>query len=705
MDARQTHGDRRKARPAAWATLAVVVVLTALPVAAGAAERVALVIGNADYDDDAADLKNPVNDADGMAEALEGLGFDVVLGKDLDRGEFYVKLNEFVKKASRGAGADVTLFFYAGHGLQVDGKNWLVPVDAKLESKLDLEHRAVKLDTVMDHMPGRHNLVFLDACRNNPLAVELARSMGLSRAVDAATRGLAVADRGSGRFIGYATAADDVAADGPAGDQNSPFTKALLSHIVRPGLSVPGMFQKVIQSVYDATGGRQVPWQASSLRGDPIYLASAAAPIPTPGGTGPAGGGTATTPPPPTTGDAARAAYEEAKELGTVAAYQIVVDDFHGTTYAKLAQTQIDELEGDTPEEVEQGLGLSTETKRLVQMGLAAAGHDPDRVDGLLGGKTRRALRAWQESKEVEATGYLTKEQGEVLAALGREESERRRAEAERERKAREAEERRRAEAERKAREAEERRRAEAERERKAREAEERRRAEAERKLKALKPRCPVESGQCWVELANMPSCHALVWRRETEKPAYKWWDGGCTDGLASGEGVLSYPGADGKDYRIGEGSYVDGKPHGRWTDYNGSDKWEGPYVDGKRHGQWTMEEIYEGKGRSVWKEEGGPYVDGKKHGQWSKYYKREGRKSSTMRSSEGPYVDDKKHGVWTFEEILDDEERTVREGPYVDGKKHGVWTETVEEDDRRICYEEEHFRGKIVKESDYYSC
>ena len=243
------------------------------------------------------------------------------------------------------------MFFYAGHGLQVDGKNWLVPVDAKLESKRDLERRAFKLDTVMDDMPGRHNLVFLDACRNNPLAVELARSMraaelaqsmGLSRAVDAATRGLARVDKGSGRFIGYATQIDNVAEDGK-GD-HSPFTAALLEHIDTP-LSVPDMFGKVVESVYDATGGRQVPWQASSLRGDPIRLASAAAPIPTPGGTGTAGGGTATTPPLPPSGAAARA-YEAAERVGTVAAYRAVKRRFPGTFEAELAQAQIAKLEG-----------------------------------------------------------------------------------------------------------------------------------------------------------------------------------------------------------------------------------------------------------------------------------------------------------------------------------------------------------------------
>ena len=136
MDARQTRGDGRKACPAAaWATLAAAVVLSSgLPGAAQAAERVALVIGNAAYEHTDA-LRNPGNDAVAMAGALRGLDFEVVMGTDLDFDGFYDKLDEF-DEASRGA--DVTLFFYAGHGLQVQDRNWLAPVDARLETKRDL---------------------------------------------------------------------------------------------------------------------------------------------------------------------------------------------------------------------------------------------------------------------------------------------------------------------------------------------------------------------------------------------------------------------------------------------------------------------------------------------------------------------------------------------------------------------------------------
>ena len=165
-------------------------------------ERVALVIGNAKptTSPDAV-LKNPGNDAEGMAEALGRLGFEVVLGTDLDQKGFLVKLKEY-EKAARGA--DVALFFYAGHGLQVKGKNWLMPIDAKLESDLDLEFSAVRLDTVMGRMGGTKKLVFLDACRNNPLARGLARSMGLSR-TEAISRGLARVKDVPGTLVVYAT--------------------------------------------------------------------------------------------------------------------------------------------------------------------------------------------------------------------------------------------------------------------------------------------------------------------------------------------------------------------------------------------------------------------------------------------------------------------------------------------------------------------
>ena len=164
-----------------------------------------------------------------------------------------------MKDAARGA--SMALFFYAGHGLQVDGRNYLAPVDLKLERKQDLRRGAVELADVLEVMRNETNLVILDACRNNPLAGELARSLGLSRGV-VASRGLARVESASGTLIAYATEPGSVAADG-TGD-HSPYTEALLEHLETPGLSVQDLFTQVTASVLAATGKRQKPWTNSS---------------------------------------------------------------------------------------------------------------------------------------------------------------------------------------------------------------------------------------------------------------------------------------------------------------------------------------------------------------------------------------------------------------------------------------------------------
>ena len=248
----------RGVRWAVWA-LAAVVLSSALPGTVGAAERVALVIGNGAYEH-VTTLKNPGNDAADMAAALGRLGFEVVEGMNLDFDGFYDKLGEFMDAAHE---ADVTLFFYSGHGLEVESRNWLVATDARLEKKLDLRRGAIELDTVLESMRGTKKLVLLDASRDNPLSEDWARSpMGRPWPVS-----------GSGILIAYATAPGGSADDGEG--RNSPFTAALLAHIERPGLSVFDMFSEVAASVREATNGDQQPWMTSSLTG-PVYLASGA---------------------------------------------------------------------------------------------------------------------------------------------------------------------------------------------------------------------------------------------------------------------------------------------------------------------------------------------------------------------------------------------------------------------------------------------
>ena len=227
--------------------------------AAGAQKRVALVVGNAAYEQNVAALRNPVNDATAVAAALQRLGFAVIEGTDLDEDAFYDQIAAF-DDAARDA--DVALFFYAGHGLQVDGRNYLAPVDLKLETRQDLRRHAIELAAVLEVMRSETNLVILDACRNNPLAADLARSLGMNRAL-AASRGLARVESTGEMLIAYATAPDDVAADGTG--EHSPYTAALLEHLETPGLSVGDLFTQVTQSVLASTGGKQRPWTHASL--------------------------------------------------------------------------------------------------------------------------------------------------------------------------------------------------------------------------------------------------------------------------------------------------------------------------------------------------------------------------------------------------------------------------------------------------------
>ena len=236
------------------------------------AERVALVIGNGAYrGGEITELSNPGNDARAVAGKLRGLGFEVISGIDLGRPKFFDLLRKFGEQA---AGAEAALLFYAGHGLQVEGKNYLIPVDAgSLKEKTDLRERAVNLDYVLEEMKGKTNLVFLDACRNNPFRGF--RGSG--------GRGLAVVSAksmGGGVLISYAAEPGELALDGEG--QNSPYTEALLKHMGRQGVSVGDMLTGVKAEVEDATGGAQHPWTSVSMRA-PFYFVPGTIIVPPPG--------------------------------------------------------------------------------------------------------------------------------------------------------------------------------------------------------------------------------------------------------------------------------------------------------------------------------------------------------------------------------------------------------------------------------------
>ena len=253
--------------------LAPVVAYLLLVLPAAAEKRVALVVGNSAYVH-ANPLPNPVNDAGDMAKALTEVGFEVILGLDLKKPEFDGKVRDFARALEK---ADVAVFFYAGHGLQASGRNYLVPVDASLQVERDLDFEAVSVDFVLKQMEidreGKTNVVFLDACRDNPLARNLARSMGTRSA--AVGQGLAQVQTGVGTFIAYSTQPGNVALDGQG--RNSPFTAALTKSLREPGRNLTSVMIDVRKDVLATTGGKQVPWDHSALTGE-FYFQQASAP-------------------------------------------------------------------------------------------------------------------------------------------------------------------------------------------------------------------------------------------------------------------------------------------------------------------------------------------------------------------------------------------------------------------------------------------
>jgi uncharacterized caspase-like protein len=225
--------------------------------------RLALVVGNGEYRF-APELANPLNDGRDIAAVLRELGFKVIEGYNLDGAGMRAKIAEF---GSAMPGAATTLLFYAGHGIQVAGKNYLVPVDAKLERPSALGVEAIEVDTILADMETekRTNLVFLDACRDNPLSRSLARSFGATRS-STVGQGLAQLNAGIGTLITFATSPNTVALDGSG--RNSPFTAALLRHIRTPDIEIRTMLTRVRADVVKATNDRQLPWDHSSLLGE-----------------------------------------------------------------------------------------------------------------------------------------------------------------------------------------------------------------------------------------------------------------------------------------------------------------------------------------------------------------------------------------------------------------------------------------------------
>lgn len=314
-------------------TLLAVLAVWLAPEIALAQGRVALVIGNGAYPS-AGRLPNTKNDASDIGRALARLGFEVLEGIDQNKRDMERLVRHFGTKLP---GADIAFFFYAGHGIQVSGENYLVPVDARLESEGDVDFESLALRLVLKQMEreAKTSILILDACRNNPLATNLARKMATRNTrVDV---GLSPIQSAVGTLIAYSTQPNNVALDGE-GRRNSPYTEALLAHIEQPGRDLASALNMVRADVVRATGGRQVPWENTSLMG-PVIL----------------GGGSDSRqqqkPDKPQATEAERAwtSIRDTKSIPTLEAY---IRRFPGTFYSEAASARITELRQAT--EVEQ---------------------------------------------------------------------------------------------------------------------------------------------------------------------------------------------------------------------------------------------------------------------------------------------------------------------------------------------------------------
>jgi uncharacterized caspase-like protein len=403
-----------------------------------AAERVALVIGNGAYRNAPA-LANPADDARAMAAMLRRAGFDVLEGIDLEGGAMEDLLARFEDWAR---GAEATVAFYAGHGVQVDGRNYLLPVDARLEQKADLR-RMVLADWLVEDAgrAGKLALVILDACRDNPLTRSLqARERGLG-----VGRGLAqIQDQPPNTLIAYATAADATAADGAGG--NSPFTKALIEHLPTPGLEIGLALRKVRDAVIARTGGKQQPFTYGSLGGQEFYfMTKADEPTADEPNAAEARAEPAPAPAAVDYGGRDRTAFEVIRDSARARDFTVFLERFSASALAPFAESRLEELKerttaeldppkfpevvptapsprvaAPTPAEVEATLRFGREDWRRLQEALTVLGFGTRGVDGRPGQATREAITAWQSSKRQKATGYLADLQHDLLFAEAR---------------------------------------------------------------------------------------------------------------------------------------------------------------------------------------------------------------------------------------------------------------------------------------------
>ena len=410
-----------------YITLLLSLICMALSVnSAQADRRVAFVVGNGAYKN-VAPLPNPSIDAKAMASALRNVGFEVVEGTNLTRDKMTERLLDFGKKAQ---GADVAVFFYAGHGIAISGTNYLLPIDADIKSEMDVKlGAAINIDLTLDQTMGdaKVKLVFLDACRDNPLAAKI-KSNSATRSVNVQT-GLAEMKSGEGTLIAFATGPGQTALDGTEGG-NSPFTRALLANLTQPGVEIQQAMTKVRAQVNEETNKGQLPWGHTNLIGT-VYLNGAPAPT-APGASAPAQQQVALAP----NSEVEVEFWRSIKDSNKAEEFKAYLTNYPNGQFRSLAQSRVASLEqggnkadatrnlsagvdpavftDESSQLTEDQIGLDKGQRRDVQRRLNGLGFDT-KVTGVFNQDTRNVITRWQAARGYPKSGFLNRLQHKAL--------------------------------------------------------------------------------------------------------------------------------------------------------------------------------------------------------------------------------------------------------------------------------------------------
>ncbi|MBR0716010.1 caspase family protein [Bradyrhizobium liaoningense] len=392
--------------------------------AANADRRVAFVVGNGAYKN-VAQLPNPPIDAKAMAATLRNVGFEVIEGSNLTRDQMTEKLLDFGRKAQ---GTDVAVFYYAGHGIAVGGTNYLLPVDADIKTEMDVKlGAAINIDLTLDQTMGdaKVKLVFLDACRDNPFAAKI-KSNSATRSVNVGS-GLAEMKSGEGTLIAFATGPGQTALDGQEGN-NSPFTRALIDNITKPGIEIQQAMTSVRAQVNEETHKGQLPWGHTNLIGA-VYLNPAQ-------GTQVANAAPTATAAPVASGgsEAELEFWRSVKESNKAEELNAYISAYPNGQFKSLALARLAAIKSgpstttrtlnagvdpatftdEASQVTEDQIGLDKGKRRDVQRRLTGLGFDT-KLTGEFTDETRSVIKRWQAARGYPSTGYLNKLQHKAM--------------------------------------------------------------------------------------------------------------------------------------------------------------------------------------------------------------------------------------------------------------------------------------------------